>query len=194
MAKAIHASLFHCASSEANSYHTFHCPPGSESGCRYQQDKANGTKLYKHGPGLPKNIIKLVKPVYQRLTDNSLLEKYLHGKTQNHNEALNALIWKESPREVFVHRDSLDFGVYDAVSHFNTGWNAIVELLKSMNIPTGKYTEFTCLAEDKSHLSLAQYKSMPKAKKRRKVIGGLKKKKDDKNQEAEGLKYGTGEF
>jgi hypothetical protein len=67
MAKAIHASLFHCASSDANPYHTFHCPPGGDSWCRYQQDKANGTKLYKHGSGLPKNIIKLVKPVYQRL-------------------------------------------------------------------------------------------------------------------------------
>ncbi|CAB3999876.1 Hypothetical predicted protein [Paramuricea clavata] len=64
----------------------------------------------------------------------------------------------------------------------------------SMNIPAGKYTEFACHAEDKSRVSLAQYKSTPRAKKRRKLIRGLKKKKEDKNQETEGLKYGAGEF
>ena len=52
MKKAIHASLMHCASTEQRPLHD-HCPTGSASWCRYQQDKANQTKLYKHGPGLP---------------------------------------------------------------------------------------------------------------------------------------------
>ena len=144
---------------------------------------------YKHGLGLPKNIIKLVKAVFQRLTDNSLLEKCLHGKTQHQDEALNTLIWQIIPKEVFVHRDSLEIGVYDAVLHFNIGCDAIVELFKSMNIPAGKYTEFAC--QDKSYVSLAQYKSMPKDKKRKE---DKNQKEKDNNQEAEGLKYGAGEF
>ena len=63
-----------------------------------------------------------------------------------------------------------------------------------MNIPAGKYTELACQTEDKSRVSLAQYKSTPQARKRRKVIRGQKKKKEDKHQQAEGLKYGAGEF
>ena len=51
MKRTIHASLMHCASSEARPLHD-HCT-GSTSWCRYQQEKANHTNLYKHGSGLP---------------------------------------------------------------------------------------------------------------------------------------------
>lgn len=176
MQKDIHASLFHIASNDDHPYHT-HCPTGSDSWCRYQQDRANKTKLHKHGAGLPKEVIKLVKPIYQRLSDSSLLEKCLHGKTQNQNEALNGLIWQRIPKEVFVHKNTMELGVYDAVSHFNMGSKAIIDLLNLLNITPGKYTEAACQLEDKSRVSLAEYKSTSKVKKRRKVIRGLKKTK-----------------
>ena len=82
MKKAIHASFFHCASSERRDLHT-HCPTGPSSWCGFQRDKNS----FKHGPGLPDNVIAKVKPVFQRLSEDSLLEKCLHGKTQNQNEA-----------------------------------------------------------------------------------------------------------
>ena len=47
MKKAIHASLMHCASTEQCPLHD-HCSTASASWCRYQQDKENQTKLYKH--------------------------------------------------------------------------------------------------------------------------------------------------
>ena len=99
MKKAIHASLMHCASTEARPLHD-HCPTGSASWCRYQQDKANGTKLYKHGPGLPLEVISKLKPEYIRLSEDSLLEKCLHGKTQNQNESLNGMIWQSPKRSL----------------------------------------------------------------------------------------------
>ena len=48
--KAIHAhaSLMHCASNKSRSLHN-HCPTGSTSWCKYHKDKANKTKLHKHG-------------------------------------------------------------------------------------------------------------------------------------------------
>lgn len=52
----------------------------------------NRTKLYKHGPGLPVELIAKLKPEYARLSDDSLFKKCLHGKTQNQNEALNGMI------------------------------------------------------------------------------------------------------
>ena len=61
MKKAIHATLFHVASSVTNNWHN---PTGKGSWCRYQSDKATGLNKYKTGPGLPMEVIKHVKPIY----------------------------------------------------------------------------------------------------------------------------------
>ena len=63
MKSAIYASLFHCASSKRRNLH-HHCPDGPESWCRFKQDKANQTNNYLPGPGLPDDIIGLVKPIF----------------------------------------------------------------------------------------------------------------------------------
>ena len=91
MKKAIHTSLTHCASSESRPLHD-HCPASSTSCCKYQKDRANRIKLYKHGPRLPLELIAKLQPEYARLSEDSLLEKCLHGKTQHQNEALNDMI------------------------------------------------------------------------------------------------------
>lgn len=130
-----------------------------------QSGQRKWNNLYKYGSGLSKEVIKVVKPEYVRLSDPSLLEKCLHGKTQNQNQALNALIWQRVPKEVFVHRDIFELGVYDAVSHFNDGCSAVIEILKSLNVNPGKYTDLACKAEDGCCVALAEHKSTPKAKK-----------------------------
>ena len=101
MKKAIYAALCHCASSDKYDYHT-HCPDGKDSWCGHKRDKANGTKEYKYGAGLPKEIIRHVKPIFERLSEESLLERCLDGKTQNQNESFNGMIWNRVPKEVFV--------------------------------------------------------------------------------------------
>ena len=90
MRKAIHASFMHWASSESRLLHD-HCPTSSTSWCRYQRDVANGTIFCIHGPGLPLPVIAKVKPEYVRLSEDSLLEKCLHGKTQNQDQTLNGM-------------------------------------------------------------------------------------------------------
>ena len=114
MKKAIHASLMHCASSEACPLHD-HCPTGNASWCKYQKDKANHTNLFKHGPGLSLPVIAKLKPEYIRLSENNLLQKCLHGKTQNQNESLNGMVWQRIPKEIYVGRETLELGLYDAV-------------------------------------------------------------------------------
>ena len=76
------ATLFHVASSAKNNWHFPHCPTGSDSWCRYNQDKANGTTTYKSGPGLPLDIVLKIRPIFQDLSCDELLEKCMHGKTQ----------------------------------------------------------------------------------------------------------------
>ena len=59
-----------------NNYHV-QCPDGC---CKLKRDKDSRTSEYKAGPGLPKIVIKEVKPVYSRLSKDSLLDGGLDGQ------------------------------------------------------------------------------------------------------------------
>ena len=63
--------------------------------------------LYKHGAGLPLAVIKEVKAEYVRLSEDNLLKKFLHGKTQNQNKYLNGMVWQRIPKEVHVGSETL---------------------------------------------------------------------------------------
>ena len=193
MKKAIHATLFHCASSAKHNYH-IHCPDGKESWCGFKRDVACGTKDYRPGKGLPKDVIAEVKPIFARLSEPSLLERCLHGKTQNQNESLNAMIWERVPKEVFVGSQVLSLGVYDAVAHFNMGATATIKVLEQLHITPGKYCEEECRERDIRRVKSANLKEDEKSKKRRKVLRGKKKHQNDKHQEKEGDTYLPGGF
>jgi len=83
MQKAVRTSLFHAASSESNNYHSAYCPPGKDSWSKFQKDKAAETSTHKHGPGLPLSVIKHLKPIFENLNSDKLLQECLHSKTQN---------------------------------------------------------------------------------------------------------------
>ncbi|GBN02993.1 hypothetical protein AVEN_113475-1 [Araneus ventricosus] len=99
------------------------CPMGIESWCRYQRAVSNGIKYQDETQGLPKNIMKIVKPVYMQLYDRELLKRFLDGKTQNANEAFNGLIWRYIPKETFDELNILKLGINMAAIQFNKGFN-----------------------------------------------------------------------
>ena len=193
MQNSVKASLTHCISSKKRNLHMF-CPDGADSWCRFKQDHANRTSLYKPGTGLPDNITKLVKPIYERLSDDALLTRCLDGKTQNQNESLNGMIWNRLPKEVFVGSDVLKLGVYDAVAHFNIGSQAALNVLELLGIDPGEF----CLAElqkaDNERVQKADVKVREDNKKKRKIQRAQKKKKADKVSHKEGVTYAAGEF
>lgn len=189
MKKAVLASLFHCASNATRPLHD-HCPTGPGSWCGYQRNRTT----YKHGPGLPLTVIVKVKPVYQKLSDDSLLEKCLHGKTQNQNESLNGMVWQRIPKEVFVGKETLEFGLYDAIAHFNVGAKTVLLVYEALGIPSGFYTQKGCQFSDSERLYKAQYKEQDQSKKRRKVLRGKKKRKEDKKRQSEGVTCAAGQF
>ena len=80
MADAIWASFLHVTSNVGNHYHSL-CEKSPTSWCKYQRNQCNGTNLFKHGPGLHKDVIAAVKPIYKDLIKHEELAKYLHGKT-----------------------------------------------------------------------------------------------------------------
>ena len=191
MKSATAASLFHVASSAANDYHT-HCPSGSDSWCLFKVDKANNTSSYKPGPGLPLDIIKVVKPIYQELCNESLLKKCTHGQTQNQNETFNGMIWHRVPKHTYVGQQTFETGVFDAVAHFNIGNLATLKIFKSLGIEPGSYTRLGCSALNKDRVENARRHNKATYKLRRRVIRGNRKRKADEIEGAEGKLYCPG--
>ena len=194
MKKSVLASLFHVASSEKASYHSAYCPKGPDSWCAAQKDKANGTQLYKPGNGLPLEVIKHVKPIYKDLSEESLLSKCLHGKTQNANESFHGMIWNRLPKTCFVGRNVFEFGIYDAICHFNIGCKAAVKIFKEINIQPGQNTINGCKRINKVRISRGNFQAKESTKKLRKIKRGLKKSKQDKIDQTEESTYEPGKF
>ena len=54
------------------------------------------------------------------------------------------MIWQRVLKEVYVGRETLELGLYDAVAHFNIGAVTVIRIFQALNIPPGKYTEEGC--------------------------------------------------
>ena len=194
MQAATRAALFHVASSKDKNYHDTYCPKGSNSWCKFQKDKADGTSTYKSGPGLPLPVIFKLKPIFQELSHEDLLKKCLHGLTQNQNESFNAMIWDRLPKSRYVSFSQLELGVYDAVANFNIGRKASILTYEKLNMIPGKYSLKGCQSINAKRLFASTYKNRDITKKRRKVRRGKAKGKDDKNEDKEGISYEAGAF
>ena len=118
MKKAIISGFCHVASYKIKNH--VNCQTGKNSWCRYQRAVAsNEVDKFRHGPCLPTNIALRVGKVINELTCDSLLDKCLHGKTQNQNESFVNMIWERLPKSTFVGLQQLSLGIYDGVSNFN---------------------------------------------------------------------------
>lgn len=53
-------------------------------------------------------------PVFDTLSDDSLLQKCVHGGTQNTNESFHRLIWEWSPKTAFCGHGHIELAVADA--------------------------------------------------------------------------------
>ena len=89
---------------------------------------------------MPVDVRKAILPIYHDLTKPELLVKCLHGKTQNANESFNGMIWNRVPKSTHVGLNILNLGVFDAITHFNYGSKATLDVLKQLNIEPGFYT------------------------------------------------------
>ena len=145
MKKAIHASLFHVASSKETCWQQ-RCPDGIDSWCVYRSDRITGENTYRPGTGIPLNIIAHIKPIYKDRSNDRLLEKCLHRFTQNQNESFNGPIWNRLPKSTYVGSFQLQLRLYDAVVYFNC---------RNMTMISGEDKGLACRAKhDHTLLSL----------------------------------------
>ena len=176
MKKGIAAIVHHCSefldgdnNPDNVQRHKF-CPRGADSWCKWQQDQSTGLSTYKSKICLPAAIRDLIMPIfsYEDLAADSLLERCLHGLTQNVNEAFNQLIWRRAPKDTFVARRTLEVATASAVLHFNDGKSGILKVLKELGITPGHYTVLSSSESNKSRIRQMNRKSTEKVMKARK--------------------------
>ena len=189
MANAIKASLYHVASTEENPQHHL-CPDGEDSWCGYKRE----SETYQHKNGIPGCIVELIEPIFDSLSDPSLLEKCTHGLTQNVNECLNGLIWDRCPKTTYVEQETVALATYLAVLKFNDGNISFLKMLSDMDIIPGMFTSRAARDGDRSQIKLSAKKCTEGVKKKRKTLRHLRKNYIDTVTDKEGVTYEAGNF
>ena len=75
----------------------------------------------------------------------------MDGKTEDHDESYNGMIWKRIPKYTFVKRTQFENGVYDTVAHFNIG-NLATLIYDKSNIERGYYTVLGCTEDNQCRM------------------------------------------
>ncbi|XP_037906116.1 uncharacterized protein LOC119648436 [Hermetia illucens] len=110
-----------------------------------------------HDP-LPSDISSAIKPIYEELSKEELLERSVGGFTQNNNESLNQLIWKITPKILPAGSKILDIAAYVAAGTFHEGIAALLLLMHSMDLKLGRNSHQYERKEDESRILAAQKK------------------------------------
>ena len=109
MKSACMASMYHICG-----YHD-NCPKSADTCCQYYKDKQDNTNYYKSKGDFPINVRRAILLIYQSLCKSDIMEKCLHGKTQNANESFNGIIWNCVLKATHVSLDFISVGVYIAL-------------------------------------------------------------------------------
>ncbi|XP_044592130.1 uncharacterized protein LOC123270228 [Cotesia glomerata] len=113
MKNAVWAMFYHQQSTDDYPQH-HKCMSGENSWCSYQKALATtGVENFNHDyTPLPQDVIEAIKPIYEDLSKDELLERCLGGFTQNANESLNQLIWRIAPKKLSGSRQIVKFASY----------------------------------------------------------------------------------
>ena len=134
--------------------------------------------------------------IFRDLSNETLLEKCLHGYSQNDNETINSVIWKKCPKHVFVFKKVLEIAVESATIEFNEGSNGLKPVFYDLGLSFGYFIKKDLNKKDNLRIRQSERKSCDHGKARQKRLRVLAKNWTDKENQAEGDKpfYSTGQF
>jgi len=138
MKNAIWATFHHYSSTDKNPQHT-KCPSGADSWCAWQRAlAADDLASFHHDyEPFPNIVVKHIKPIYEELSSDELLERCLGGFTQNNNKILNHLIWKIAPKKVSSSSKIVELAANIAACQFNEGTYALLVFLHDIGVSLG---------------------------------------------------------
>ena len=161
-------------------YH-YNCPKSADIWYQYQKDKQDNNNL-------PIVVRKAILPIYQSLCKSEMLDKCLHGKTQNANESFNGMIWNRMLNVAHVGLDVLAVSVYDSIAHFNNGEKTVLNIMELLKVDPGYYITKSCRSVNMRRKRSSIYRmSEPQKNVGRYRI--IQKKQQDKNIETVRTSY-----
>ena len=191
--KAVGVVLYHCSESDTVEQRHHFCPTTPDSWCKYQADKINGTTTFIQKPGLPIAVRDKIQPIFVALSDDSLLSRCLHGKTQNNNESLNGMTWQRCSKEIYVGHTVLEMAISSVVLSFNCGFSGILHVMEHYGLRLDIFVRPSAKKET-DRIQLMNKKCIPEVKYSRKKLSAKGNGFNDKDQQNEGTVYSAGLF
>lgn len=164
MRTAIWATYNHYSSTNENPKHEL-CPAGAESWCEWQRayaelenkkSEAKNKKFYTHLRHFADCVLTAIKPIYEDLSKQELLDRCVGGFTQNNNESYNQLIWKISPKILPSGLIPIEIAAYVSPCVFNEGSKALLQIMQTMGISTGPNAHAFVADEDQERVATAR--------------------------------------
>ena len=84
-------------------------------------------------------MCKVIKPVFEQLSSDELLQKCAHGGTQNTNESYHHLIWERCPKTIFVGRSRLELAVSDATIVYNKSELSRLTIFQALDLSAERH-------------------------------------------------------
>ncbi|XP_070391601.1 uncharacterized protein [Dermacentor albipictus] len=128
MQRAVMATYHHVTSTDRDPRHEL-CPEGAESWCRHKAAEAKGEPQPRHKHNLPDYVAAAMLPVYQRLSQKSLLQRCMGAKTQNASESFHSVLWSLMPKEQHASLIAVETALHEAVLRYNAGCLKATEVI-----------------------------------------------------------------
>lgn len=198
MKDAIYASIYHAVSTDEEPQHS-KCPQGSTSWCFYQRELCKNKTPGPHATNVHTPLNKLcftkILPLYERLTEESLLIRCSRCLTQNANESLHSIIWSKCPKEVFVAKSRVKIAASIAICEYNVGTRrTVAEIMKQAGLPIGMTSLSIAHKRDTKRLAKGVEKATEKFKHARRIMALAQSRTEEMHIESQGIMYGAGMF
>jgi len=193
MKKAIWATYFHKASTDNNPQHN-NCPPGASSWCAYQKAAAEGTldSFHHTYPPLNDKVLEVIKPIYEALSSDELLERCTGGETQNNNESFNSLLWTFAPKHIHSGAHTVEIANYLATCIFNQGFMYILKVMGLMGVKIGSHAYQFAISRDDERIERSEAEAASTSKEGRTARRAQKAQDHSFFEMEEGVLYGAG--
>lgn len=110
-----------------------------------------------------------IKPIYDDLSRDELLQRCLGGYTQNTNECFNKVVWTIAPKNSSGGKLLLDVAVDVATLTFNDGLMFLAKVLEVMGVKIGPNCYNFCTKSDATRIAKAERSMSNQAKDARKA-------------------------
>lgn len=193
MKDSIWATFYHYSSTDENPCHE-KCPEGVTSWCEYQRAKAKSEeKSFKHSyTAWPSDVMSAIRPIYEDLTKDDLLERCLGGYTQNSNESFNQNVWKIMPKHLPASSTTVNIAANIATCQFNEGKYGLLAVMDGFGISCGPNAHQYVVKADSERTQLSNDRAEGSTREARMIRRQRQISFHEASIEEEGVLYGPG--